>query len=129
MAIDKVSTFVPNAMPWSLVCFGNDTAMCLRAFSQEMPIEASVFILDRAPRVKTGRASRLVLSIKTSDGRKRNIALDEISENSQQRVEQAKNTGVIIVEEDDACPENRRFVYIAQIKQRSSQNSEKRTTS
>ena len=106
---------LPRAMPWTLLTFQNDFLVVVRAFSPACPSSAEIVVLDEAPDVMEGRACRLALRITGADGRNRQFAMDAVSGASERAVADAPAGSVVVVEEDPAAENGRRFAYVATV--------------
>lgn len=110
---------LPCVMPWSLINFGTETVVCVRAFSSQIPKKSEIIICNQPAKVREGLASRLVLSVQNDQGKKKNFPLDKISIASEQKIEQLVDQTVIIIEEDSDSANNRRYCYVADVKLKS----------
>ncbi len=107
---------LPRALQWTLLSFPNSLLVVVPPFSRALPDSAEVLVLEEAPEVREGLASRLALRVTGRDGGSRMFALDAGSEPTGRADTVADAGSVVVVEEDESAPNGRRFAYVAKVR-------------
>lgn len=103
-----------TAMPWALLRFGSDAAVCVHAFSGARPRSATLTLLRTPIRTDGGGRSRLRLTLERSNGKTRKLLLEQAAPDVEDAI--GGLASVIVVEEDAEAPKGRRHAYVAQVK-------------
>lgn len=100
---------------WARMGVGYETVVALPAFSVNPPARARILVRGRPWPVAEGGAGTLALELTGQDGATEIRPLMRMSADGERKVLETPAGSVVVIEEDAAAPNSRRFTYIAEV--------------